>query len=492
MRLAATRSRERIGRQVTTRLSLVACALLMLAACGKSTGTSGPGDRFGGAGTAPTSGAAGMTSTTGGGGDVVIVFDGGAGQSSAAGTTGAAGTGLDAGTVSYYKDVQPILSQHCETCHNAGGIGPFVLGTYEEAKQVAPLMAAATSQHIMPPWMPAAGCGDIRDARVITDHDIAVLGAWSAQGAPAGNPAEQPPAPASTAPDLGTPSATLDPGADYHPNDLLTDDYHCTLIDPGLTQAQDLIGFNVHPGSAATVHHVLLFSVTQDQLAAVQAKDAAEAGPGWTCFGGTGVDATPTVGGWVPGSGETAFPAPTGIHLAAGTQIVMQIHYNLLTTKHVTDHTTADLFYAKTPVPLIDRAAIAAVANTTFLIPAGVASQTVSADLPINSSFNLWGVVPHMHLHGTQIKVQVKHADGTSECAVEIPKWNFHWQQFYYYEQPTKVVKGDTIHLECTYDNSAANQPVINGIPMTPAPLRWGEKTTDEMCLNYLYFTIGI
>ena len=86
--------------------------------------------------------------------------------------------------------------------------------------------------------------------------------------------------------------------------------------------------------------------------------------------------------------------------------------------------------------------------------------------------------------------MQIKHADGSVDCAVDIPQWNFHWQQFYYYQQPTKVVPGDTIHLECTFDNLQADEPVINGAQMTSAPLRWGEKTTDEMCLNYLYFTL--
>jgi hypothetical protein len=269
---------------------------------------------------------------------------------------------------------------------------------------------------------------------------------------------------------------------------MLTDDYHCTLIDPGLAAAQDLIGFNIHPGSTATVHHVILFSVAPKDLAAVQAQDAAEAGPGWTCFGGTGVSGTPTIGGWVPGSGATAFPPPTGIHLEAGTQIVMQIHYNLLTTKHVTDRTTADLFYAATPIPLLSRAAITAVANTTFLIPKNT-KKTVSADLNITGNYDLWGVVPHMHLHGTDINVAIRHADGSSTCAVHIPRWDFHWQMFYYYQQPIAVVAGDVIHLECTYDNSAADQPVIGGVKQTPMDLTWGEKTTDEMCLNYLYFT---
>jgi hypothetical protein len=444
-------------------------------------------------------GGSGMTWSTGGAGSPGPVdAAGGAGSTGAAGSgavSGAAGAVMDAGPppdvgpVTYYKDVQPILAEHCQMCHNPTGIAPFSLETYDDAKPTAALMAAATAQHIMPPWMPAPGCGDFRDARVLTAEQIAIIGAWSAQGAPAGDPASATVTPPNLGPDLGTPGATLDPGADYHPNDALTDDYHCTLIDPALATAQDLIGFNIHPGSTATVHHVILFSISKDKVAAAQAKDDAETGPGWTCFGGSGVDGAPTIGGWVPGSGATAFPPPTGIHLDAGTQIVMQIHYNLLTTKHVMDRTTADLFFSKTPIPVLSRAAISAVLNTTFVVPANT-KQTVTADLPINGNYDLWGVVPHMHLHGTEIKVQIKHASGASDCAVDIPQWNFHWQQFYYYQQATKVVPGDTIHLECTFDNMQADEPVINGAQMTSAPLRWGEKTTDEMCLNYLYFTV--
>jgi hypothetical protein len=463
MRLASS------GHQGTLIRLALAIGALALAACGKVSAGGG------------TSGAAGDTPDAGGAGGVT----------GTAGGPADASPSYDVGPVTYYKDVQPILGAHCQMCHTEGGIAPFALGTYDDAKPVAALMAAATSQHIMPPWMPAPGCGDFRDARVLTDAQIATIGAWSQQGAPAGDPADATTIPPNLGPDLGTPGATLDPGADYHPNDALTDDYHCTLIDPGLATAQDLIGFNIHPGSTATVHHVILFSVSADKVAAAQAADAAEAGPGWTCFGGTGVSGTPTIGGWVPGSGATAFPPPTGIHLDAGTQIVMQIHYNLLTTKHVMDRTKADLFYSATPIPALSRAAITAVANTTFLIPANT-KKTVAADLPIkgNYGYDLWGVVPHMHLHGTDIKVQIQHADGSSDCAVHVPAWNFHWQQFYYYQQATKVVPGDTIHLECTFDNMQADEPIINGMKMPSGPLTWGEKTTDEMCLNYLYFTL--
>jgi len=417
---------------------------------------------------------------------LAIVGCGGSSPGSPTGSGGVGGSG--GGGVTYYKDVEPLLAAHCTTCHNTDGIAPFPLTSYDGTKGYAAMMAVQTAAHLMPPWKPAAGCGDFRGVRALSADEIATFAASSAAGAPAGNPADAPPAPDAGTGSLGTPSAVLDPGSDYQPNTNLTDDYHCFLIDPGLAAAQDLIGFDVHPGTPTSVHHVLLFAVPAANVASAQSNDAAEPGPGWTCFGGSGVSAAQTIGGWVPGSGASMFPPPTGIHLPAGTQIIMQIHYNLLTQAQFSDRTTAGLYYAATPVA--KPAAISAVANQTFLVPAGVASQTVTADLAINRSYALWGVVPHMHLHGRQISVAINHADGSSTCAVDIPQWDFHWQQFYYYQQPISVVSGDTIHLECTYDNSAGDQPIVNGVKQTPADLTWGEKTTDEMCLNYLYFTL--
>jgi hypothetical protein len=100
-------------------------------------------------GAAGTTGVAGTTGTAG--------VTGAAGTTGVAGTTGAAGTGVDVGAVSYYKDVEPILKQHCQSCHSPGNIAPFSLMTYADAKPTAGIMAGATAQHIMPPWMPKLG-----------------------------------------------------------------------------------------------------------------------------------------------------------------------------------------------------------------------------------------------------------------------------------------------------------------------------------------------
>src|SRR6476661_1160698 len=78
-----------------------------------------------------------------------------------------------------------------------------------------------------------------------------------------------------------TPKAPTAPG---------TDDYRCFLLDPHLTSKAVVTGINVLPGNPDVVHHVILFRIPPDKVAVAQAKDAAEPGQGWTCFGGTGVE----------------------------------------------------------------------------------------------------------------------------------------------------------------------------------------------------------
>jgi hypothetical protein len=40
--------------------------------------------------------------------------------------------------------------------------------------------------------------------------------------------------------------------------------------------------------------------------------------------------------------------------------------------------------------------------------------------------------------------------------------------------------------VECHYDNSPGNQPVVDGQRLPPRDVTWGEGTHDEMCLSYI------
>ena len=57
-------------------------------------------------------------------------------------------------TVTFTKDVAPIVFQQCSTCHRPGELGPFSLLTYDDVRQHARQIAAVTKNHVMPPWKP--------------------------------------------------------------------------------------------------------------------------------------------------------------------------------------------------------------------------------------------------------------------------------------------------------------------------------------------------
>ncbi len=116
-----------------------------------------------------------------------------------------------------------------------------------------------------------------------------------------------------------------------------TDDYRCFLVDPRLTADELVSGVDIRPDNAALVHHVIVSTVAPGRVGRAEQLDAEDPGPGWTCFGGSGVqdaaasrDAADWVGAWAPGGGERVMAEDIGIPLPVGSRLVVQMHYNLL------------------------------------------------------------------------------------------------------------------------------------------------------------------
>jgi hypothetical protein len=49
----------------------------------------------------------------------------------------------------FYRDLLPILQQHCQGCHRAGEIAPMPIVTYDDVRSRANEIAAAVSQTIL-------------------------------------------------------------------------------------------------------------------------------------------------------------------------------------------------------------------------------------------------------------------------------------------------------------------------------------------------------
>lgn len=124
---------------------------------------------------------------------------------------------------------------------------------------------------------------------------------------------------------------------------------------------------------------------------------------------------------------------------------------------------------------VLNKAAILPVLNTTFQINPGQMGATADAvSKPLQVGLRVWGLMPHMHQLGRSGRVEA-----AGQCLINIPKWDFHWQQMYFFDSSSVYLPaGSVVKYTCTWDNTTANT------------IRWGEGTADEMCIAYFYTTL--
>lgn len=396
---------------------------------------------------------------------------------------------------SYLRDVQPIVERSCSSCHVDGGVAPFSFEDPEAVRALAPAMLGAIQAGRMPPFYASADCNSYAHDPRLSPEEVALFEAWVGEGAPLGDPAEarhaEPVSPPAIRHDL-----VMDIGGDFDARLMGYDDnYRCFVMDPRADEDFMVSGYEVLPGNDAIVHHVLAYLVPPAQVPELEDKDAEDPGLGYTCFsGGVGIQGAVQnqVAGWVPGGGPVQMPAGTGLEVEAGSKIVVQVHYSLLNLDDTTTLDRTQLALQVEPAGRLTPARILPALKYDLDIAAGDAEsvQQVTIPLPnLRAETTLYRFTGHMHLLGTQVRLEALHADGSSTCLLDIPQWDFQWQRDYTLVEPFRLQRGDRLKLTCVYDNSEANQPVVDGARQAPRDVQWGESSLDEMCMTYVVFT---
>ena len=98
----------------------------------------------------------------------------------------------DAPSVTFYRDVLPILQERCQGCHRAGEIGPMPLGSYTEVRPWAKAIRQAVISRKMPPWNAEGPRGKFRNDPSLSQAEIDKLTGWIDGGAPEGSVKDAP------------------------------------------------------------------------------------------------------------------------------------------------------------------------------------------------------------------------------------------------------------------------------------------------------------
>src|SRR5262249_27248201 len=160
----------------------------------------------------------------------------------------------------FFKDVLPILQDHCQQCHRPGQIAPMPLTTYTETRAKAKLIAQMVSSRTMPPWFAEPKYGRFANDPSLTAEQIRTITDWVNAGAPAGDRRDAPSAKEWTQgwnippPDrvIQMPKAVTIPAR----GDI---EYTYVIVPTGFTEDKWVRMSEVRPSSRQHVHHAVVY-----------------------------------------------------------------------------------------------------------------------------------------------------------------------------------------------------------------------------------------
>jgi hypothetical protein len=164
----------------------------------------------------------------------------------------------------------------------------------------------------------------------------------------------------------------------------------------------------------------------------------------------------------------------------AGSKFVFQVHYTPNGSPQ-TDISSVGLMFAD-PATVTEQVRTIAVETQLLLIPPRVSDHKMEVRHLFFRDTLLLSLFPHMHLRGKAFRYEARYPDGTTEVLLDVPRYDFAWQQTYLLTTPKLLPKGTTMHCIAQYDNSAGN--IAN--PDPDRIVHWGEQTWDEMLMGFL------
>lgn len=373
-------------------------------------------------------------------------------------------------TISYAKEVAPILQKNCVVCHSPGNIGPFAMSSYEKVQGWSSMIREVLLEQRMPPWHADPHHGTFANDRSLSTEEAQTILTWIEQDRPRGKGedplAAQPPAEVVDWP-LGKPDYLISMPKEIEIPATGVFPYRYVVVDSPINEDVWLRAAVVKAGNRKVLHHCLVF------LYYPKASERPQ--PDYK----GGIDGFFT--SFLPGTEGLTYPEGTGKFLPKGARFVFQLHYNA-TGKIEKDRSEIGLylFKEKPPMELQTRAA----AKTRLDIPAGDSDYEVEGRFTFKRDSMLYEMSPHMHFRGSRFKYEAQYPDGKREVLLSVPHYDFAWQTVYRLAEPKRMPAGTKLICTGAFDNSPQN-------PANPDPAKlvhFGEQTFDEMFIGYLNY----
>jgi peroxiredoxin len=373
--------------------------------------------------------------------------------------------------VTYSREIARILQKRCVVCHREGEIAPFALTKYEEVAGWAEMINEVVQDGIMPPWHASEKHGRFFNDPRLTADEKEQIKKWVKAGAPEGDAKDLPPPRTYTdgwriaKPDLIIP-------IQKKPFEVPATGevkYQYFTVDPGFTDDKWVKAAECRAGNRAVVHHIIAFirspgdgprmrnhTIESDWLVAT-----------------------------APGAAPMSLPQGYAKFIPAGSKLVFQVHYTPNGTPQQ-DLSHLGLVFTDAKTVKKEVGTWRAV-NPRFEIPPGDPNHEVTASHTFRKDTVLMAMFPHMHLRGKSFRYEARFPDGRSEVLLDIPRYDFGWQNSYVPLPPRLLPAGTRLVCTAHFDNSAGNP----NNPDPTAKVRWGDQTWEEMMIGYFSMVLA-
>ncbi len=382
----------------------------------------------------------------------------------------------------FYRDVLPILQDHCQVCHRPGEIAPMPLVSYEQTRSWAAALKQAVQSKQMPPWFADPRYGKFSNDPSLTPRQIALLSSWVDAGAPAGLPKDAPP-PRHWAAGwiIPEPDKVVQMPVPVKLPATGDVEYTYEIVPTGFTENKWVQMSEIRPSSRANVHHAVVYIRPPNSKWLRKAPVGVPFTPSSFADASERAEAHVTTSDmllvYAPGSEPDRWPDGMAKFVPAGSDLVFQMHYT--TNGHATtDDTSIGLVFAKQPPK--QRVLTLQLTNNTFIIPPREDNYRVDVSGTLPNDATLLSFFPHMHLRGKTFEYNILHPDGEVETLLRV-NYNFHWQLSYRLAKPLFLKAGTKLQAVGWFDNSEEN-------PHNPDPNKWvvwGGQTYEEMMVGF-------
>jgi peroxiredoxin len=363
------------------------------------------------------------------------------------------------GEITYAKDIAPIVQNHCVACHRPGEIAPFTLTSYDDVVNWSATVREVIDEGRMPPWHADAAPGKFLNDRRLPPAEKKLLFDWIENGMPAGNSADLPEPPKFTEGwQIPKPDLVIEMPRSFTVPAKGTVEYQYFPLDITFDEDKWVVAAEARPGNRSVVHHLILLYV-----------------PPSARYGAPEAALLNAIATFAPGIPAWQATPGTAKRIPAGSKLYFQVHYTP-NGAEATDVSRAGIVF--TDARAVEKQLKTdAVVNLRFQIPPQKDNVRIEAQYGFGRDMQIVSLLPHMHLRGKAFRIESIAPDGKQELLLDVPHYDFNWQNSYVFAEPLKVREGTKLKCVATYDNSENN-------PANPDPtktVRWGDQTWEEM-----------